>query len=105
MLLVAGTFIIAQGAGPTSNPSSQPTGRRSKLVQPWSHLTTLSAEQKSNILQIHSKALDEINKIKDKEEADITALLTDAQKQELKTILDQEKLAAKLKAASRPAGK
>ena len=62
-----------------------------KLVKPWSDLKDLSEEQKTKIREIHAKALDEIKAIKEKENADITALLTDAQKDEVKSIAEKEK--------------
>src|SRR5262245_22479103 len=70
-----------------------------KLVQPWSKLTTLNDEQKTKLNDIHQKALAEIKAIHEKEEADCMALLTDAQKSELKKIEEQEKAEAKEKRA------
>jgi hypothetical protein len=71
-----------------------------KLVQPWSKITTLSDEQKVKLNDLHLKANAEVKVIRDKEEADCMAVLTDAQKSELKKIAEQEKADAKEKRAS-----
>jgi hypothetical protein len=70
-----------------------------KLVQPWSKLTTLNDDQKTKLNDIHQKALAEIKAIRDKEETDCMAVLTDAQKSELKKLEEQEKADAKEKRA------
>jgi hypothetical protein len=66
-----------------------------KLTKPWSELTTLSEDQSNKIRDIHAKALAERKAIEDKEEADIMALLTDAQKSELKSIAEADAAAKK----------
>jgi hypothetical protein len=70
-----------------------------KLVQPWSKLTTLNDDQRTKLNDIHQKALAEIKAIRDKEETDCMAVLTDAQKSELKKLEEQEKAEAKEKRA------
>ena len=72
-----------------------------KLTQPWSKLTTLSDDQKTQISDIHQKALAQIKAIHDKEEADIMGLLNDEQKAELKKLQDDEKAAEKAKRADK----
>ncbi|HEY7087510.1 MAG TPA: hypothetical protein VH518_05430 [Tepidisphaeraceae bacterium] len=78
-----------------------------KLTKPWSQLTTLSDDQKDKISDIHQKANAARNEIDKKEESDITALLSDPQKAELKKIHDDERTAAKEKRAeqSKDSGK
>jgi len=66
-----------------------------KLTKPWSELTSLSEDQSSKIREIHAKSLAERKAIEDKEEADIMALLTDAQKTELKSIAESDAAAKK----------
>src|SRR5262245_14696496 len=73
-----------------------------KRDKPSSKLNSHSDDQKTKINDLHQKALAEIKAIRDKEEADCTALLTDAQKTELKKIEDAEKAAAKEKRAGQP---
>jgi Spy/CpxP family protein refolding chaperone len=65
-----------------------------KLVKPWSDLTSLTEEQKQKIDAIHKKALAETSVITKKEREDITALLTDAQKAELKELAAKAKKTA-----------
>ena len=72
-----------------------------KVVQPWSKLTSLSDEQKTKIKEIHAKALDEEKAIKEKENADIMALLTDDQKKELKSMQEKETAEKKTKTAAK----
>lgn len=75
-------------------PEKKPMGPR--LTQPWSWLTSLTDEQKTKINEIHKKSVEEQAKLREKEEADITALLTDEQKKELAAKKEEE--AAKKKA-------
>ncbi|HYO08545.1 MAG TPA: hypothetical protein VER17_06195 [Tepidisphaeraceae bacterium] len=79
----------------------QAAAARPRLTQPWNKITSLSDDQKSKIRDIHAKALDEIRAIRDKEQADILALLSDAQKAEAKTLLDEATAARKTAAAAR----
>jgi Spy/CpxP family protein refolding chaperone len=62
-----------------------------KLVKPWSDLASLTEEQKTKIEAIHKKVLAETSAITKKEREDITALLTDAQKAELKELTSTKK--------------
>lgn len=66
-----------------------------KLTKPWSQLTTLSEDQSNKIREIHAKALAEQKAIDEREKAEITALLTDAQKIELKSLADTDTAAKK----------
>jgi Spy/CpxP family protein refolding chaperone len=81
----------AAAEGEKKKPAKQPA----KLVKPWSGLTSLSDDQSAKIRAIHRKALDEINVIKAREEQEITALLTDAQKSELKALVEADNAAKK----------
>jgi Spy/CpxP family protein refolding chaperone len=72
-------------------PAKKSGGAAAKVVQPWSKLTGLTDEQKTQIKEIHQKANDEIKVIREKENTDIMALLTDAQKEELKSLQEKEK--------------
>ncbi len=81
------------GTNKESTPAT-PAASTTKLVKPWGDLKTLSEEQRVKIEAIHKKALAEINTIEKKEKEDITALLTDANKSEIKDLADQKKKAA-----------
>jgi hypothetical protein len=93
VFLAAGHRVVAPdliGFGKSDKPKKD-KATSAKLVKPWSDLKDLSDEQKTKIREIHAKALDEIKAIKEKENADITALLTDAQKDEIKSMTEKEK--------------
>src|SRR5215212_1294105 len=75
-----------------------------KLVKPWSDLTSLTDDQKSKINDVHQKALAQMSEIRKQEKGDIMALLTDAQKTELKDIAAKEKKEDAAKAAAKKAG-
>ncbi len=67
-----------------------------KVFGIWGKLSSLTAEQKIKIKEIHDKFLEDRKKLEQQEEADIAALLTDEQKLELQGIKEEE--AAKRKA-------
>ena len=89
----------AAAEGEKKKPAKQPA----RLVKPWSGLTSLSEDQSAKIRAIHRKALDEINAIKAREEQEITALLTDAQKAELKALVEADNVAKKAATKKAPA--
>jgi hypothetical protein len=66
-----------------------------KLNKPWGQLTSLSEDQSSKIRAIHAKALAETKAIEEREKAEIMALLTDAQKAELKSAAEADAAAKK----------
>jgi Spy/CpxP family protein refolding chaperone len=81
LLATGGTALIAEDA-PTTAPATRPA-HPAKLTKPWSELSDLSDDQKTQIIAIHQKANQEMDAIREKERADILALLTDDQKTEL----------------------
>jgi hypothetical protein len=84
-MFAAGVFVrAAEPAG--EKPRKQGMGR---LTQPWSKISGLSDEQKTKIREIHGKAVAEINAIRERENADILALLTDEQKAEAQKLMDE----------------
>jgi Spy/CpxP family protein refolding chaperone len=97
---------------PTTAPAKHATTKASsiRLEQPYKQLTDLTDDQKVQILEIHKKANEDVKAIRDKEDDDIRAILTDDQKAELNKILEEkrEKAAEKVKekkaAATEPAG-
>jgi len=93
-----GVFVAMAGAddAPTTKPA-----KKARLTQPWSLLASLTDEQKTQIISIHQTASDACNAIREKEEADITALLTSDQKVELDTAIANKKVQDKLRAAER----
>ena len=95
--------VFAEGDAPDKKPDAPKTDKKEvkakpiKLVQPYSLIdASLTAEQKEKLNKIHMDALEETKKIKEKEETDSMAVLTDAQKAEIKAA--QEKHEAEMKA-------
>ena len=87
MLLSAVVFVQAQEAA-AEKPKKQPMAR---LTLPWNKIASLSDEQKTQIRQIHAKALAEIRAIQEKERSDIMALLSDEQKSEAERLFAEQK--------------
>lgn len=71
-----------------------------RLTKPWKMLTSLSEEQRTQIAQIHRKAIDEIKVIEAREREEIMAVLSDEQKSELTALMEQEAAARKAKRPS-----
>lgn len=71
-----------------------------KLTKPWSDIESLTGVQKEKIAALHKKALAEINAIEKKEKDDITAVLTEAQRAEMKDAADKKKKDAAAKRAA-----
>ena len=78
----------ADAAKPAAD-TVKPETAKGRLTQPWSKISSLTDDQKAKIKEIHSKSLEEQKAIKDKENADIMALLNDEQKTEAKSLMDQ----------------
>src|SRR4051812_45944272 len=96
---------VRQAIGADEKPkAAAPAAASVKLVKPWSDLTTLSDDQKGKISEVHQKALAQMSEIRKQEKADIMALLTDAQKTELKDLAAKEKKDDAAKAAAKKAG-
>ena len=100
VMLLAG-FVTVR-AEETDKPKKE-KATAAKVVQPWSKISSLSEDQKSKIKEIHAAALEEIRKIKEKENADIMAVLTDEQKAELKELQEKEKADKKAAKKEEPA--
>jgi len=79
---------------PATKPEKKEKLKPVRLTKPWSLLEDLTQDQKEQINKIHVAALEEKKKIDEKEDADCTAVLTDAQKDELLKAEEKEKKAA-----------
>ena len=107
-LVVTSVVVVAQDGGAkdgdkTADKTAEktaPSRARARMVKPWSELTTLTPEQKDQIMRIHAEAVDKINEIRDKEEADILAVLTPEQHKELDALKDKQKADQKAKRAA-----
>src|SRR3954452_3665125 len=102
---------IARAADqPTTKPAAadvqESDGKTTiRLFAPWSKLTTLSDEQKSQIHALHAKCLAEIKALETKQTSDIMALLNDDQKKELRQLEDKATAERKMKAGDRKRAK
>jgi hypothetical protein len=102
LALVASSVVVAQDERSKGTQQPDRPISRAKLVKPWSDLRTLSDDQKHQIVQIHATALDEMRRVREKEQTDIMALMTDENKAELAELKAKERADAK---ARRTAGK
>jgi len=76
-------FFLAGSMLVFADDAAKPHHHTARLTKPWSELSSLSDDQKRDILTIHAKANEQIKAINLKEHADILALLNDDQKREL----------------------
>ena len=88
VMFMLAAVVFVRAAEPGDKPRKQGMGR---LTQPWSKISSLSDEQKSRIREIHGKAVAEINAIRERENADIMALLTEEQKAEAQKLMEAQK--------------
>ena len=88
VMFMLAAVVFVRAAEPGDKPRKQGMGR---LTQPWSKISSLSDEQKSRIREIHGKAVAEINAIRERENADIMALLTEEQKAEAQKLMDAQR--------------
>lgn len=72
---------LAQDA--TTAPSEEHHTTRTRMVAPFNLLTDLTDDQKAKIADIHHDELAQEHALRQKEQEDIRALLTDDQKKEL----------------------
>ena len=101
--LLVGAFVTVRAADeakPAADSAKSDSGAsKARLTQPWSKMSSLSDDQKTKIKEIHAKTLDEIKAIHDKENAEIMTLLSDDQKAEAKTLLEQSMANRKTRSA------
>ena len=95
----------AKPAGDAKPADAKPAAASTvKLTKPWSDLGSLSEDQKVKIEAIHKKALAESSAIDKKEKEDISAVLTDAQKAELKELTSKKRKETAAKKVADAAG-
>ena len=91
-VIVGAALMLARPAGGEDNAASAPRRQaRVRLTKPWNELKDLTADEKTRILEIHQKAIDQIHEIEAKEHQDILAMLTDEQKKEVAAIEAKDK--------------
>jgi Spy/CpxP family protein refolding chaperone len=79
--LLSGSMLVFADDTTTTPPPEH--HKHAKLTKPWSELKDLTDDEKSKIMEVHGKALEDIKAIHEKEKEDIMALLTDDQKKEV----------------------
>lgn len=110
--LLMGTAVLAADSGasgakpasdaPAAATPATPRARRARLTKPWNELKDLTEEERTKILAVHQKALEEVHAIEAKEHADILAMLTDEQKQEVADIELKAKEAQRAARSKKP---
>lgn len=108
VLLMSMALSAAPGDGNSSGQRTQ-TARRSRagLTKPWNELKDLTDDEKTRIIEIHRKTVEQVHEIEAKEHADILAMLTDAQKKEVAEIesKDRETGRERRRPATQPSGR
>ena len=87
-------------------PATPKKARAVRLTKPWSEMTSLTDEQKTQIAEIHRKAVEEKKQVEQREEAAILAVLNDAQRTEVEALKSKSTTDRKMKktpAAAEPA--
>ncbi len=88
LVLAGSVFVLADEAKPDAKPAKP--AHVAKLTNSWSELSSITDDQKKQILEVHAKANEEIKAIHAKEKSDILALLTPAQKKELAQVEERD---------------
>lgn len=113
VVLLAGVLAVAlvqaQDAPADQPTKTEKTEKRAvkkavRLTKPWSGLSSLSDDQKTQIAAIHAKTLEQIKAIQAEEKEQILALLTPEQKAELTAIEEKAKSEQKAKKAPKDGG-
>jgi hypothetical protein len=109
------TLVLAVAAGLWAQPTTAPSGAESKpdanknvrLTRPFSELKDLTADETTQLKEIHKKFLEDQKALEKKEFDDEMAVLTDAQKKEVTDIeaKNKAKMEAEHKATHSPATK
>jgi Spy/CpxP family protein refolding chaperone len=96
VLLMSVTLFAAPGDS-SSGEKPAPAARRTRagLTKPWNELKDLTDDEKTKIIEIHRKAVEQVHEIEAKERTDIMALLSDQQKTELAAIEAKDREAAR----------
>jgi Spy/CpxP family protein refolding chaperone len=92
------SVVVCAAPGDNNSGEKTPTAsRRSRagLTKPWNELKDLTDDEKTKIVEIHRKAVDQVHEIEAKEHADIVALLSDQQKKEVAEIEAKDRQATR----------
>jgi Spy/CpxP family protein refolding chaperone len=88
LVLLMSVVLFAAPGDNNSAEKGPATPRRSRagLTKPWNELKDLTDDEKTRIIEIHRKAVDQVHEIEAREHADILALLSEQQKKEVAEI-------------------
>lgn len=90
-LLGGSALLVVAADAPAPTETTPAHHGKGRLTKPWNELKDLTDDEKTKILAIHQKALDEVHAIEAKEHSDILATLTDDQKKEVAEIEAKDK--------------
>ena len=93
--VMASALMAAKPQASGTDSETTPRKGHARLTKPWNELKDLTDDEKTKIIEVHQKAVDEMHEIEAKEHKDIMALLTDSQKKEVEEIEAKDKEAAK----------
>jgi len=97
MVLLLSVVVFAAPGDNNSGDKAQTAARRSRagLTKPWNEMKDLTDDEKTKIIEIHRKAVDQVHEIEAKEHADILAMLSEQQKTEVAEIEAKDRQAAR----------
>ena len=97
VVLLMSVALFAAPGDSNSSGERTPTARRSRagLTRPWNELKDLTDDEKTRIIEIHRKTVEQVHEIEAKEHADILAMLSDQQKKEVADIEAKDREAAR----------
>jgi hypothetical protein len=96
----ASTDSAKPAAAEAKGEKAEKPGKKSKaakLTKPWSDMTSLTDEQKTQIAEIHRKSLDEIKQVQQRERDAVLALLNEQQKAEYTSMTEKATTEKKMK--------
>ena len=95
LAVLMGSALMAAKPDAGTADTAAPKKGHARLTKPWNELKDLTDDEKTKIVEVHQKALDEMHEIEAKEKKDIMALLTESQQKEVEAIEEKDKEAAK----------
>lgn len=96
------TVAVLAAAGMVfAEPSTQPAKKPARLVQPWSKVTDLSADQRDQLLTIHAEYVAKMNALRAEERERCEAVLSAEQRATLEATLAREAAERKGKSADK----
>ena len=102
VLGISGSTLLLHADDATTQPTkTEKKAKSPRLIAPYSKLDGLTDEQKEKIVAIHKQELEDRKKLEAKEADDVKAILTDDQKTQLDTLLEDTSAKRKSKTADK----